>query len=66
MNMHWEAHGFEPPAPPDGSAWHVFANTGMPPPEDVWDPGREPILEDPGRMLLGPRSVAILVARRPG
>ena len=48
MNMHWESHDFELPALPDGSRWHVFANTGMPSPAgqlgarrraDPWRPG---------------------------
>src|SRR5262249_47471625 len=42
MNMHWESHLFELPAPPAGSRWHVFVNTSLPPPEDVWPPGAEP------------------------
>jgi pullulanase/glycogen debranching enzyme len=41
MNMHWESHSFELPAPPHGLRWHVFSNTGAPPPEDVWEPGQE-------------------------
>jgi glycogen operon protein len=66
MNMHWEARGFALPAPPEGLQWHVFANTGASPPEDVWEPGQEPPLEHPEWMLMGARSVAILVGRRPG
>ncbi|MDQ4100430.1 MAG: glycogen debranching protein GlgX, partial [Chloroflexota bacterium] len=42
MNMHWEDHVFELPALPDGMRWHVFANTSVDPPEDVWEPGGEP------------------------
>jgi isoamylase len=61
MNMHWEGHGFELPAPPDGRRWRVFANTGMPAPEDAWDLGAEPELSDQGHVFVGPRSVVILV-----
>jgi glycogen operon protein len=64
MNMHWEAHGFELPELPDGMRWHVFANTGMPAPDDAHEPGREPLMTDP-YVLLAPRSTAILVGRVP-
>jgi glycogen operon protein len=65
MNMHWEAHGFELPGLPAGLAWHVFANTGVAAPEDVWAPGSEPVLADQRSMLLADRAVGILVGRRP-
>ncbi len=66
MNTHWEAHGFELPKLPESLAWHVFANTGMPAPDDVHDVGAEPRLADPSHFLLAPRSVAVLVGRPPG
>ena len=65
MNAHWEAHGFELPGLPAGLAWHVFVNTGLPSPDDVHDVGQEPRLPDPSHVLLGPRSVVILVGRPP-
>ena len=63
MNMHWESHPFELPALPDGSSWHVFANTALPPPEDVRAVGTEPVLPDQHQLLVGARSVVILVGR---
>lgn len=63
MNMHWEARLFEMPGLPEGVTWHVFANTSAPPPEDVWEPGAEPPLEDQHHFLVGGRSVVILVGR---
>ena len=65
MNTHWEAHGFELPALPAALAWHVFVNTGVPSPDDVHDVGEEPRLADPSHVLLGPRSVVVLVGRPP-
>jgi glycogen operon protein len=62
-NMHWEAHEFELPQLPEGRIWHVFANTGMASPHDVWDPGSEPHLQDQATFLMGARSVVILVGR---
>jgi glycogen operon protein len=63
MNMYWEALEFELPALADGRAWHVFANTSAPSPDDVWPPDSEPRLADQRRFLVGGRSVVILVRR---
>jgi isoamylase len=63
LNSHWEAHSFELPRLPIGMKWHVFVNTSMEPPEDVWEPGSEPLLQEQAWFLLGPRSVVILVGR---
>jgi glycogen operon protein len=63
FNMYWEALGFEIPAAPAGKKWHVFANTGVASPDDICDPGKEPLLSEQGSILVGGRSVVILVAR---
>ena len=63
FNMYWETLPFEPPAVEDARAWHVFANTGLESPNDVCMPGDEPRLKDPKPLLVGGRSVVILVAR---
>lgn len=63
MNMHWDSHWFEIPGLPDGKNWHIFANTGATPPQDVWEVGSEPILENQHGILLGERSVVILVSK---
>ena len=63
MNMHWEMHGFELPQLPDGMAWHVFANTGVPSPDDISEPGEEPLIENQQEVLVGPRSIIILVGK---
>lgn len=63
LNMHWETQMFELPQPPQGLQWHVFANTGVTPPEDIWEPGGEPLLSDQDHFLMGPRSVVILVSK---
>jgi glycogen operon protein len=61
MNMHWEALTFELPGLPQDLHWHVFANTGATPPDDSYAPGSEPLLSDQGQILVGGRSVIILV-----
>jgi glycogen operon protein len=62
LNMHWDAALFELPEPRANARWHVFANTGAAAPGDVYQPGSEPPLAD-NRILMGGRSVAILVGR---
>ena len=63
MNMHWEMHGFELPQLPEGMAWHVFANTGMESPQDIFEPGEEPLTDNQHEVLVGPRSIIILVGK---
>lgn len=63
MNMHWEMLWFGIPGLPKGMNWHVFANTGATPPEDSWEPGTEPKLENQDGLLIGDRSVVILVGK---
>ena len=64
MNMHWEMHGFELPQLPEGMAWHVFANTGVETPKDIFEIGEEPLIENQHEVLVGPRSIIILVGRK--
>jgi isoamylase len=63
MNGHWEPLTVELPAPPDGGSWHVFANTGADAPDDSYEPGTEPRLPEQRELLVGARSVVILVSR---
>ncbi len=63
MNMHWESHWCELPKLPEGKSWHVFANTGVASPADSWEAGREPVLENQNGLLVGDRSVVILVSK---
>ena len=63
MNAHWNSHSYALPRLPDRLQWHMFANTGAAAPEDIWEPGREPVLHDQQQFLMGNRSVAILIGR---
>jgi len=63
MNMHWESIWFDIPDPSDGKKWHVFANTACASPQDSWVPGTEPVLENQQGLLVGDRSVVILVSK---
>ncbi|MEX0641667.1 MAG: alpha-amylase family glycosyl hydrolase, partial [Pirellulales bacterium] len=63
MNMHSAALNFELPAPSPGQRWHLFANTSLPSPNDIAEPGAEPALVDQQRVLLGGRAILVLVSR---
>jgi glycogen operon protein len=63
LNMHWEALPFDLPSLPQGMQWHIFANTSHPAPEDVWEPGSEPVLDNQYSFLVGGRSITILVGK---
>jgi isoamylase len=61
MNMHWGALPFRPPRPTAGTPWKVAINTSMPSPEDIFDPGEEPILHG-NEVIAAPRSIIVLTA----
>ncbi|MEO1762044.1 MAG: glycogen debranching protein GlgX [Cyanobacteria bacterium J06629_18] len=63
MNMHWETHCFEIPNLHKSVQWHIFANTGVKFPEDIWEPGNEPLLDNQQEILVASRSLIILVGR---
>ncbi|OYQ63491.1 glycogen debranching enzyme GlgX [Pseudanabaena sp. SR411] len=62
MNMHWQTQWFELPSLPQSLQWHIFANTGA-----IFSsshlPGTEPMLDDQSGLLVGDRSVVILVGK---
>ena len=43
--------------------WHVFANTEMAPPDDICEPGEEPLVESQDEVLVGGRSIMVLVGK---
>ena len=63
MNMHWQTHVFELPELPEDISWHVFVNTDMQPPKDVWEAGDEVVIENQSEFIVGSRSVVILVGK---
>ncbi len=62
LNMHHAPLHFAFPHLPDNLKWHLFADTDAPAPYDSHEPGSEPLLEDQSGMLVGGRTVLILVA----
>ena len=63
-NAHHEAHRIELPPASEGRRWHVLADTYREPPADVFEEGAEPLVADPMRLEVGPRSVVILTGKR--
>ena len=63
MNMNWESHWFELPKLPETKRWYISTNTGVASPEDIWETGHEPLLDNQSGILLGERSVVILVGK---
>ena len=63
INMHWETHWFQLPGLPEALQWHVFANTSCVSPEDSWQPGTEPRLENQTGLPVGDRAMVILVSK---
>ena len=64
VNSYWDGLPFQPPRSSGGGRWKVVINTSMPPPEDIFDPGCEPLLRDQERIVVGGRSVAVLASER--
>jgi glycogen operon protein len=63
MNLHWEMHGFELPQLPGDKEWHLAMNTDMPSPEDAWGNGEEVYMENQDEVLVGARSVVVLIGK---
>jgi isoamylase len=63
-NAHHETHRVVLAPPSDGRRWHLVADTYREPPADVFEEGREPLLVDPARLEVGPRSVVVLTGKR--
>jgi len=63
MNTYWDALWFHLPQLPPSKQWRLAINTSMASPEDIWVFGSEPALGDQGSIMLGSRSVAVLVGR---
>ncbi len=64
MNMHWETHWFELPVLPEAMQWYAFANTAAIDGDEIVVPGREHLLDNQSGLLVGDRSVVVLVGRQ--
>ncbi len=60
VNAHWEEHCFTLPVMPEGYVWHMSAEAyGA-----SFAPGEEPACKEQKRLTLGPRTTAVLVAKK--
>ena len=59
INSHWKAHNFTIPS---GMTlkWHRLVDTSQPSPDDIMEPGNEPLLEKAGYNVRA-RSVVVLI-----
>ena len=64
LNAGEKALPFELPSAGNGRAWHRFLDTSLDPPDEICEPGDELPLAG-GVYLVGPRSVVVVVGRRP-
>lgn len=63
INMYWDGLEFELPQTQHNKKWYVFANTSMPDGHDITEVGEEQILVDQQKIIIGGRSVIILVSK---
>lgn len=63
MNMHYQGLPFDLPQLPPELKWHLFANTGMDSPDDIFTPNGELYLDNQYNFIVGDRSVVILVGK---
>jgi isoamylase len=63
MNSYWDGLPFNLPQLPVGKKWRVFANTAMKSPDDIYEQGSEPCLDNQKEIIVGGRSVVVLVGR---
>lgn len=50
------------PAPPDGTRWHLFADTAAPSPSDAHRPGDEPVVDAAAPLPLAAHAAVVLLA----
>ncbi|MDG4596838.1 MAG: glycogen debranching protein GlgX [Candidatus Contendobacter sp.] len=64
LNAYWDALPFQLPELPINYRWHLFANTALSSPHDIYEPGHEIPLEPyQDSFLVGGRAVVVLVGR---
>ncbi|CAN5373790.1 hypothetical protein BH09BAC4_BH09BAC4_52390 [soil metagenome] len=63
VNMYWEGLHFEIPGLPAEKKWYLVSNTDVPAPNDSFDGGKEPLLENQHEFLVGARSTVVLIGK---
>ncbi len=62
INMYWDGLPYQIPAPRQGECWKVAINTSMREPEDIFEVSEAPSTGDRQEVIVGPRSVMVLVS----
>ncbi|MDZ4798633.1 MAG: glycogen debranching protein GlgX [Bryobacteraceae bacterium] len=62
MNMFWDGLPCSLPGPGEGKVWKVVVNTSMPGPDDFYSAADAPVLHDQHNVIVGPRSILVLIA----
>ena len=62
MNMYWQALPFQIPKPGERESWKIVVNTSMRAPEDIYETSEAPSLNEQEQVILGPRSMMVLIA----
>ena len=63
LNSHHEMHGFQLPRLNYSKKWYVAVNTDAETGRDIWLPGEEQVIDDQKEILVGPRSIMVLVGK---
>jgi isoamylase len=63
FNAHVQSVRFVLPPPPRAGSWRLAADTALPPPRDIANPGDEILLTDASSYVVQSRSSVVLVAR---
>jgi len=66
FNMWHESLEFELPTLPPGMRWRLVVDTARPSPDDLHEPGAEPLVPDQSRVTVTDRSVIVLIGNRAG
>jgi glycogen operon protein len=62
MNMYWEALPYQIPKPADDRHWKIVVNTSMPAPQDICEASAAPLLNEQEQIIVGPRSMMVLIS----
>jgi len=62
MNMYWEALPYQVPKPRERECWKIVVNTSMRAPQDIYETSEAPSLCEQEQVIVGPRSMMVLIA----
>ena len=63
-NMHWEPRAFALPHLPKGLAWYTAFNTDDEEKNGFYEPGSEPLLENPREIMLMARTIMVFIGKK--